>query len=49
MALSKEAMEAQRLYHREWQRKNKDKVRLYNERNWEKKAQEKRQEDSKED
>lgn len=39
MAMSEKAKEAKRLYNREWQRKNKDKVKLYNERSWEKKAQ----------
>lgn len=38
--LSKEAEEARRKYHREWQRANKDKVAKYNKRYWEKKARE---------
>lgn len=38
--LSKEARELKRAYQREWQRKNKDKVALYKQRYWEKKARE---------
>lgn len=36
--LSKEAAEARRAYQREWNRKNKDKVKAAQERYWEKKA-----------
>lgn len=32
------AIEARRKYHREWQRKNAEKVKAYKERYWEKKA-----------
>jgi hypothetical protein len=38
VSLSAEALEAKRLYHREWQRRNKDKVKAANMRYWEKKA-----------
>lgn len=38
--LSDKARELKRNYHREWQRKNKDKVREYNLRYWERKAEE---------
>lgn len=38
--LSEEAKEMKRAYHREWQRKNKDKVAKYEARYWEKKARE---------
>lgn len=38
--LSEEAKVLKRKYHREWQRKNKDKVKEYNERYWERKAEE---------
>lgn len=36
--MNAEAKEARKLYNREWRRKNKDKVRLYNERYWQKRA-----------
>lgn len=36
--LSAEALEAKRAYHREWQRRNKDKVKAANMRYWERKA-----------
>lgn len=38
MTLTQEALEARRAYKREWNRKNKDKLREYNERYWQKKA-----------
>lgn len=38
MAITQEAREARRAYKREWNRKNKDKLREYNERYWQKKA-----------
>jgi len=40
MAMSEAAKEAKRIKHREWQRKNKDKIKAYTERYWEKKARE---------
>lgn len=40
MKLSDEARELKNKYHREWQRKNKDKVKEYAARHWEKKAEE---------
>lgn len=36
--MTEAAKEAKRAYHREWQRKNPDKVAIYNNRYWEKKA-----------
>ncbi len=38
MALSQEAREARRAYQREWRKKNRDKVREYEKRYWERKA-----------
>ena len=46
--LSEEAKKAQRDYQREWQRKNKDKVRGYIMNYWEKKAREVRESERKE-
>ena len=43
------AIEARREYHRNWQRKNADKVKRYKERYWEKKAAEAAAADSQED
>ena len=40
MAMSEAAKEARRRIHREWQRANRDKTRLYTERHYEKKARE---------
>lgn len=37
--MTNEAKEARRSYHREWQRKNKSKVKEYQERYWHKVAQ----------
>ena len=36
--MTEEAKQARLAYRREWQRKNRDKVKAYNERYWEKKA-----------
>ena len=36
--MTEEAKQARQAYRREWQRKNRDKVKAYNERYWEKKA-----------
>ncbi len=36
--MTEEAKKARAEYRKEWQRKNKDKVKAYNERYWEKKA-----------
>jgi hypothetical protein len=36
--MNKDAIEARRAYKREWQRKNKDKVKMYQENYWSKKA-----------
>ena len=36
--MTEEAKKARQEYRREWQRKNKDRVKEYNERYWEKKA-----------
>ena len=36
----KAVIEARRAYHREWRRRNKDKIREYNERFWRKKGEE---------
>lgn len=41
--LSEEAKEARRQYHREWQRKNKDRVRKYVMNYWERLARESRE------
>lgn len=38
MAITQEAREARRAYKREWNRKNKDKLRQYMEKYWQKKA-----------
>ena len=38
MALDEAALEARRAYQREWRRKNRDKVKAWNERYWQKKA-----------
>ena len=39
--MTDEAKQLRREYHRKWQQANKDKVREYNERHWEKVAREK--------
>ena len=36
--MTEEARQARLAYHREWQKKNRDKVKAYNERYWTKKA-----------
>ena len=36
--MTEQAQQARREYRREWQRKNRDKVRAYNERYWNKRA-----------
>ena len=36
--MTEEAKQARLAYRREWQKKNRDKVKAYNERYWEKKA-----------
>ncbi len=43
--MNEAAKEARRAYRREWQRKNPDKVRAYQERYWSRKAAEKQQSD----
>lgn len=45
--ITDEAIEARRIYQNEWRKKNKDKVRDYNARYWQRKAEElKRQRES---
>lgn len=46
MKLSKEAKEAQRAYNREWARKNREKRAAYMAAYWERKAAEKKKEES---
>ena len=41
-----EALEARRAYYREWRKKNRDKVKVYDERHWTKKAQQQKEEAS---
>ena len=45
--MTQEAIEARRAYKREWNRRNRDKVKMHQERYWERKAAQQKQADEK--